>query len=105
MFFQPIQAITFQMVPLIFSDGTQERHMTKLIRRKKTEKHTISRGGGITLNLFFFLISRSHVLRDKKWQENKKLSQHFVGQNASRTLKPYALRTSVVATINFKVKS
>jgi hypothetical protein len=38
----------------------------------------------------FLKISRSCVLRDKNWQENKKNSEHFAGRFASRTLKPYA---------------
>jgi hypothetical protein len=82
------------MVPLIFSDGTQKRNMTKLVTRKKIETHIISRGKKITFNLFFFEISHSRVLRDKNWQENKILSEHLAGQIARRTLKPYAMNTS-----------
>ncbi len=40
---------------------------------------------------FFFYISHSHVLHDKNQQENKNFSEHFAGQIASRTLKPYAI--------------
>jgi hypothetical protein len=89
-FFQPVQALTFQMVPLIFQMVCKKHHMTKLIARKKLRTHIISREQKLTFNLFFLLISRSCVLRDKNWQENKKISEHFAGQFASRTLKPYA---------------
>jgi hypothetical protein len=47
----------------------------------------------------FFLISHSCVLRDKNWQENKKISEHFAGQFASRALKPYALALSVLQPV------
>jgi hypothetical protein len=38
-FFQPMQALTFQMVPLIFQMVCKKRHMTKLIARKKLQTH------------------------------------------------------------------
>jgi hypothetical protein len=37
------KALTFQMVPLIFSDGTQKQNTTKLITRKKW-KHILFPG-------------------------------------------------------------
>ena len=72
-----------------FTDGTQKRNMTKLITTKKIETHIVSGEKQITFNLFFFQICCSRVLRDKNRQENKNLSEHFAGQIASRTLKPY----------------
>jgi hypothetical protein len=76
------------MVPLIFQMVCKKRHMTKLIARKKLRTHIISGEQKLTSNLFF--ISHSCILRDKNWQENKKISEHFAGQFANRTLKLYA---------------
>ncbi len=89
-FFQPIQALTFQMVPLIFQIVCKKWHMTKLIARKKLQTHIISGEQKLRFNLFFLKNSRSCVLRDKNWQENKKISEHYAGQFVSRTLKLYA---------------
>jgi hypothetical protein len=54
-FFQPIQALTFQMVPLIFQMVCKKRHMTKLIARKKLRTHFISGEKNLMFNLFYFL--------------------------------------------------
>jgi hypothetical protein len=55
--FQQIQALTFQTVPLIFSDGMQKWHMTKLITRKKTETHIIFGGKKIRSSFFSFKLA------------------------------------------------
>jgi hypothetical protein len=78
--------------------------MTKLITRKKLETHDISGGKKIDVQpIFFFQISRSYVLRDKNWQETKKLSEYFAGQIASRTLKPYAYARAEGVSVKLRV--
>jgi hypothetical protein len=98
-FFQPIQALTFQMVPLIFQMVCKKQHMTKLIARKKLQRHIISGEQKLMVNHIFFFNSRSCFLHDKNWQENKKISEHFAGQFASRTLKPYAILWPIILFI------
>jgi hypothetical protein len=79
-FFQPIQALTFQMFTLIFQMVCKKRHMTKLIVRKKLQTHIISGEQKLTFNLFFFKLA-IHVFWATKIGRKTRKFQNILQDN------------------------